>query len=166
MGVCWPYCCGSYEHNKVTHQHISIVVQSESRENKTSQCYFYKLKSALLINDVFQCFIFLIYSFFFQKPRPKPRHSISKPESNYFGMPLSTVVTPERPIPVFIEKCIRFIETTGSELLDTILRGVQMLSGTQLGATWAVNSSHLSVNCFQMISQDPFCLYEHFTCPL
>lgn len=87
--------------------------------------------------------------FFFppQKPRPKPRHSISKPESNYFGMPLSTVVTPERPIPVFIEKCIRFIETTGSELSDTILQGVQMLNGTQLGATRAVISSHLSVNC-------------------
>ncbi|KAM6933455.1 rho GTPase-activating protein 35 [Xenentodon cancila] len=49
-----------------------------------------------------------------KQPRPKPRHSISKPiESNYFGMPLTTVVTPERPIPVFIEKCIRFIETTG-----------------------------------------------------
>uniref|UniRef100_A0A3P9H8W4 Rho GTPase-activating protein 35 n=1 Tax=Oryzias latipes TaxID=8090 RepID=A0A3P9H8W4_ORYLA len=50
-----------------------------------------------------------------KKPvRPRPRHSISKPiESNYFGMPLASVVTPERPIPVFIEKCIRFIETTG-----------------------------------------------------
>uniref|UniRef100_A0A3Q3J238 Rho GTPase-activating protein 35 n=1 Tax=Monopterus albus TaxID=43700 RepID=A0A3Q3J238_MONAL len=49
-----------------------------------------------------------------KKPRSKPRHSFSKPiESNYFGMPLITVVTPERPIPVFIEKCIRFIETTG-----------------------------------------------------
>ncbi|XP_026048204.1 rho GTPase-activating protein 35 [Astatotilapia calliptera] len=46
-----------------------------------------------------------------KKPRSKPRHSISKP--GYFGMPLSTVVTPERPIPVFIEKCIHFIETTG-----------------------------------------------------
>ncbi|XP_031588690.1 rho GTPase-activating protein 35 [Oreochromis aureus] len=46
-----------------------------------------------------------------KKPRSKPRHSISKP--GYFGMPLSTVVTPERPIPVFIEKCIYFIETTG-----------------------------------------------------
>ena len=51
-----------------------------------------------------------------QKPRQKPRHSISKPiESNYFGVPLNNVVTPERPIPVFIEKCIRFIETTGKE---------------------------------------------------
>uniref|UniRef100_A0A8C2ZRZ5 Rho-GAP domain-containing protein n=1 Tax=Cyclopterus lumpus TaxID=8103 RepID=A0A8C2ZRZ5_CYCLU len=49
-----------------------------------------------------------------KKPRAKPRHSISKPhESNYFGLQLATVVTPERPIPVFIEKCIRFIETTG-----------------------------------------------------
>lgn len=65
--------------------------------------------------------IFLLIVFF-QKPRPKPRHSISKPiESNYFGMPLPTVVTPERPIPVFIEKCIRFIETTGNNLLYIIM---------------------------------------------
>ncbi|KAM6973554.1 rho GTPase-activating protein 35 [Aplochiton taeniatus] len=48
-----------------------------------------------------------------KKTRPKPRHSLSKAESNYFGVPLASVVTPERPIPVFIEKCIRFIETTG-----------------------------------------------------
>lgn len=57
---------------------------------------------------------FNLVFFFPQKPRSKPRHSISKPiESNYFGMPLANVVTPEKPIPVFIEKCIRFIETTG-----------------------------------------------------
>lgn len=62
-----------------------------------------------------------------KKPRPKPRHSISKPiESNYFGMPLSTVVTPERPIPIFIEKCIRFIETTG---LST--EGIYRVSGNK-----------------------------------
>ncbi|KAG7238749.1 hypothetical protein INR49_031265, partial [Caranx melampygus] len=61
------------------------------------------------------------------KPRAKPRHSISKPnESNYFGMPLATVVTPERPIPVFIEKCIRFIETTG---LST--EGIYRVSGNK-----------------------------------
>ncbi|KAL2096372.1 hypothetical protein ACEWY4_008520 [Coilia grayii] len=46
--------------------------------------------------------------------RPKPRTSISKPlESNYFGMPLVQVVTPEKPIPLFIDKCIRYIEATG-----------------------------------------------------
>ncbi|XP_063060779.1 rho GTPase-activating protein 35 [Engraulis encrasicolus] len=45
--------------------------------------------------------------------RPKPRTSISKPESNYFGIPLAQVVTPERPIPLFIDKCIRYIEATG-----------------------------------------------------
>ncbi|TDH14859.1 hypothetical protein EPR50_G00025660 [Perca flavescens] len=62
-----------------------------------------------------------------KKPRPKPRHSISKPiESNYFGIPLATVVTPERPIPVFIEKCIRFIETTG---LNT--EGIYRVSGNK-----------------------------------
>ncbi|MEQ2165144.1 Rho GTPase-activating protein 35 [Goodea atripinnis] len=52
-----------------------------------------------------------------KQSRVKPRHSNSKPiESNYFGMPLAAVVTVERPIPVFIEKCIRFIETTGNVL--------------------------------------------------
>lgn len=50
-----------------------------------------------------------------QKTRPKPRHSISKPlESNYFGVPLVNVVSFERPIPVFIDKCIRYIEATGT----------------------------------------------------
>ncbi|XP_017568923.1 rho GTPase-activating protein 5 [Pygocentrus nattereri] len=34
-------------------------------------------------------------------------------ESNYFGMPLQNVVTPERPIPLFIEKCVDYIERTG-----------------------------------------------------
>ncbi|XP_010871103.4 rho GTPase-activating protein 35 [Esox lucius] len=48
-----------------------------------------------------------------KKPRPKPRHSISKVESNYFGVPLVNVVTPDRPIPLFIDKCIRYIEATG-----------------------------------------------------
>ncbi|XP_011606695.2 rho GTPase-activating protein 35 [Takifugu rubripes] len=62
-----------------------------------------------------------------KKPRSKPRHSISKPiESNYFGMPLSSVVSSERPIPVFIEKCIRFIETTG---LNT--EGIYRVSGNK-----------------------------------
>lgn len=98
--------------------------------------------------------------FFFQKPRPKPRHSISKPiESNYFGMPLATVVSLERPIPVFIEKCIRFIETTGKNLFYSTWWGAQMLNDVQLGATTqAVVSSHLSINLFKMISEDPFCL--------
>lgn len=50
-----------------------------------------------------------------KKTRPKARQSsISKPpESSYFGVPLANVVTPERPIPLFIEKCIRYIEATG-----------------------------------------------------
>ncbi|KAL4659635.1 rho GTPase-activating protein 35-like [Arapaima gigas] len=49
-----------------------------------------------------------------KKPRPKPRHSISKPlESSYFGVPLVNVVSPDRPIPLFIDKCIRYIEATG-----------------------------------------------------
>ncbi|KAI2656057.1 Rho GTPase-activating protein 35 [Labeo rohita] len=53
-----------------------------------------------------------------QKTRPKARQSsLSKPyESNYFGVPLANVVTPERPIPFFIEKCIRYIEATGKHI--------------------------------------------------
>ncbi|XP_047246986.1 rho GTPase-activating protein 35 isoform X2 [Girardinichthys multiradiatus] len=62
-----------------------------------------------------------------KQSRVKPRHSNSKPiESNYFGMPLAAVVTVERPIPVFIEKCIRFIETTG---LST--EGIYRVSGNK-----------------------------------
>ncbi|XP_012683910.1 rho GTPase-activating protein 35 [Clupea harengus] len=49
-----------------------------------------------------------------KKPRPKPRQSITKPiENTYFGMPLVSVVSPDRPIPLFIDKCIRYIEATG-----------------------------------------------------
>uniref|UniRef100_A0A8C2C540 Rho GTPase-activating protein 35 n=1 Tax=Cyprinus carpio TaxID=7962 RepID=A0A8C2C540_CYPCA len=62
------------------------------------------------------------------KKRPKARHSsLSKPlESNYFGVPLANVVTPERPIPLFIEKCIRYIEATG---LST--EGIYRVSGNK-----------------------------------
>ncbi|XP_018084305.1 rho GTPase-activating protein 35 isoform X2 [Xenopus laevis] len=50
-----------------------------------------------------------------KKVKPKPRPSLTKAtwESNYFGYPLSSVVTSERPIPVFIEKCVEYIEATG-----------------------------------------------------
>uniref|UniRef100_A0A803TG70 Rho GTPase-activating protein 5 n=1 Tax=Anolis carolinensis TaxID=28377 RepID=A0A803TG70_ANOCA len=34
-------------------------------------------------------------------------------DSNYFGMPLQDLVTPEKPIPFFVEKCVEFIEDTG-----------------------------------------------------
>ncbi|KAA0711269.1 Rho GTPase-activating protein 5 [Triplophysa tibetana] len=34
-------------------------------------------------------------------------------ESNYFGVPLQNLVTLERPIPLFIEKCVEYIERTG-----------------------------------------------------
>ncbi|XP_073673670.1 rho GTPase-activating protein 35 isoform X2 [Garra rufa] len=63
-----------------------------------------------------------------KKTRPKARQSsLSKPlESNYFGVPLANVVTPERPIPYFIEKCIRYIETTG---LST--EGIYRVSGNK-----------------------------------
>ncbi|XP_005533900.1 PREDICTED: rho GTPase-activating protein 35 [Pseudopodoces humilis] len=47
-----------------------------------------------------------------KKPKAKARPSLSKApwESSYFGVPLASVVTPERPIPVFIERCIQYIE--------------------------------------------------------
>lgn len=63
-----------------------------------------------------------------KKTRPKARQSsLSKPyESNYFGVPLASVVTPERPIPFFIEKCIRYIEATG---LST--EGIYRVSGNK-----------------------------------
>ncbi|XP_015816485.1 rho GTPase-activating protein 35 [Nothobranchius furzeri] len=62
-----------------------------------------------------------------KKTRTKPRPSIPKPmESSYFGVPLVSVVSPDRPIPLFIEKCVRFIETTG---LNT--EGLYRVSGNK-----------------------------------
>ncbi|XP_051521037.1 rho GTPase-activating protein 35-like isoform X2 [Myxocyprinus asiaticus] len=63
-----------------------------------------------------------------KKTRPKARQSsLSKPlESSYFGVPLANVVSLERPIPLFIEKCIRYIETTG---LST--EGIYRVSGNK-----------------------------------
>ncbi|XP_073433939.1 rho GTPase-activating protein 5 [Dendrobates tinctorius] len=34
-------------------------------------------------------------------------------ESNYFGKPLHDLVSPEKPIPVFVKKCVDFIEESG-----------------------------------------------------
>uniref|UniRef100_A0A674GTT9 Rho GTPase activating protein 35 n=1 Tax=Taeniopygia guttata TaxID=59729 RepID=A0A674GTT9_TAEGU len=52
-----------------------------------------------------------------KKPKAKARPSLSKApwESSYFGVPLASVVSPERPIPVFIERCIQYIEATGQK---------------------------------------------------
>ncbi|KYO43813.1 rho GTPase-activating protein 35 [Alligator mississippiensis] len=63
-----------------------------------------------------------------KKPKPKPRPSITKPtwESLYFGVPLTSVVTPEKPIPIFIERCIEYIEATG---LST--EGIYRVSGNK-----------------------------------
>ncbi|XP_062409234.1 rho GTPase-activating protein 35 [Sardina pilchardus] len=62
-----------------------------------------------------------------KQKRPKPRHSISKPlESNYFGVPLVQVVSPDRPIPLFIDKCIRYIEATGMST-----EGIYRVSGNK-----------------------------------
>uniref|UniRef100_A0A3Q2NPF9 Rho GTPase-activating protein 35 n=1 Tax=Fundulus heteroclitus TaxID=8078 RepID=A0A3Q2NPF9_FUNHE len=62
-----------------------------------------------------------------KKTRSKPRPSIPKPmESSYFGVPLASVVSPDRPIPLFIEKCVHFIEKTG---LNT--EGLYRVSGNK-----------------------------------
>ncbi|XP_058678838.1 rho GTPase-activating protein 35 [Ammospiza caudacuta] len=63
-----------------------------------------------------------------KKPKAKARPSLSKApwESSYFGVPLASVVTPERPIPVFIERCIQYIEATG---LST--EGIYRVSGNK-----------------------------------
>uniref|UniRef100_A0A8C0U6F4 Rho GTPase-activating protein 35-like n=2 Tax=Cyanistes caeruleus TaxID=156563 RepID=A0A8C0U6F4_CYACU len=63
-----------------------------------------------------------------KKPKAKARPSLSKApwESSYFGVPLASVVTPERPIPVFIERCIQYIEAIG---LST--EGIYRVSGNK-----------------------------------
>lgn len=38
-------------------------------------------------------------------------------------MPLTTVVTPEKPIPIFIERCIEYIEATGKSCHHLWLTG-------------------------------------------
>ncbi|XP_072288057.1 rho GTPase-activating protein 35 [Pyxicephalus adspersus] len=63
-----------------------------------------------------------------KKRAPKLRPSLTKQtwESNYFGVPLVNVVTLERPIPVFIEKCVEYIETTGMST-----EGIYRVSGNK-----------------------------------
>ncbi|XP_064809489.1 rho GTPase-activating protein 5-like [Oncorhynchus masou masou] len=53
-----------------------------------------------------------------KKPKSKPTKPLYPPtrrnwESHYFGVPLQNLVTPDRPIPLFIEKCVDYIERTG-----------------------------------------------------
>uniref|UniRef100_A0A8V5GKX6 Uncharacterized protein n=1 Tax=Melopsittacus undulatus TaxID=13146 RepID=A0A8V5GKX6_MELUD len=63
-----------------------------------------------------------------KKPKAKARPSLPKSpwESSYFGVPLSSVVSADRPIPVFIERCIEYIEATG---LST--EGIYRVSGNK-----------------------------------
>lgn len=53
---------------------------------------------------------------------PKPLYPPTRRtwESNYFGVPLQTLVTPDRPIPLFIEKCVDYIERTGESRLFSV----------------------------------------------
>ncbi|KAK6304642.1 hypothetical protein J4Q44_G00252280 [Coregonus suidteri] len=53
-----------------------------------------------------------------KKPKSKPTKPLYPPtrrnwESHYFGVPLQNLVTMDRPIPLFIEKCVDYIERTG-----------------------------------------------------
>ncbi|KAG5857473.1 hypothetical protein ANANG_G00019830 [Anguilla anguilla] len=53
-----------------------------------------------------------------KKPKSKGTKPLYPPtrrnwESNYFGVPLQNLVTPDQPIPLFIEKCVDYIERTG-----------------------------------------------------
>lgn len=55
---------------------------------------------------------------FNSQPKSKPTKPLYPPtrrnwESHYFGVPLQNLVTPDRPIPLFIEKCVDYIERTG-----------------------------------------------------
>ncbi|KAF3845506.1 hypothetical protein F7725_008669 [Dissostichus mawsoni] len=67
-----------------------------------------------------------------KKPKPsKPTKPLYPPtrrtwESNYFGVPLQNLVTSDRPIPLFIDKCVDYIERTG---LTT--EGVYRVSGNK-----------------------------------
>uniref|UniRef100_A0A8C5WK80 Rho GTPase-activating protein 35 n=1 Tax=Leptobrachium leishanense TaxID=445787 RepID=A0A8C5WK80_9ANUR len=65
-----------------------------------------------------------------KRTRPKVRPPITKTmwESNYFGIPLTSVVTPDRPIPIFIEKCVEYIETTGEGMTT---EGIYRVSGNK-----------------------------------
>ncbi|XP_069494567.1 rho GTPase-activating protein 5 [Ambystoma mexicanum] len=53
-----------------------------------------------------------------KKAQKKKNRTFNRPnrinwESNYFGKPLQDLVSAEKPIPLFVEKCVHFIEDTG-----------------------------------------------------
>lgn len=59
------------------------------------------------------------------QPKSKPTKPLYPPtrrnwESNYFGVPLQNLVMHDQPIPVFIEKCVDYIERTGTSLFMTL----------------------------------------------
>lgn len=112
------------------------------------------LKALLIFKLHVETHFVFVLSFLFpgQKPKPKPRPSITKAtwESNYFGVPLTTVVTPEKPIPVFIERCIEYIEATGKCVTsepDTPFSVCRMLF-RGLSHLEILGSSLSSVSCF------------------
>ncbi|KAJ8384419.1 hypothetical protein AAFF_G00205520 [Aldrovandia affinis] len=62
-----------------------------------------------------------------KKPRAKPRHSVSKPwRAATSGCPWSAWCPPTDPSPLFIDKCIRYIDATG---LTT--EGIYRVSGNK-----------------------------------
>uniref|UniRef100_A0A4W3GRU5 Rho GTPase activating protein 5 n=1 Tax=Callorhinchus milii TaxID=7868 RepID=A0A4W3GRU5_CALMI len=59
-----------------------------------------------------------------QKQIPPPRRNW---DSTYFGVPLQDIVTPDKPVPLFIEKCVEYIESTGM----TFIEGLYRVSGNK-----------------------------------
>lgn len=63
---------------------------------------------------------------------PKPLYPPTRRtwDSNYFGVPLHNLVCPERPIPLFIEKCVDYIERTGEPRVLSWRAIIPFLSST------------------------------------
>lgn len=85
-------------------------------------CFFPLSAPVLSHTDRHSCLLTVLRSyccspFALQKPS-KPLKPLYPPtrrtwESNYFGVPLQNLVTADRPIPLFVEKCVDYIERTG-----------------------------------------------------
>uniref|UniRef100_A0A4W5MZZ9 Rho GTPase activating protein 5 n=1 Tax=Hucho hucho TaxID=62062 RepID=A0A4W5MZZ9_9TELE len=88
-----------------------------------------------------------------KKPKSKPPKPLYPPtrrnwDSNYFGVPLQNLVTPDRPIPLFIEKCVDYIERT-----DTRQEGEQREDSDQLnGDAVTITMSLFSIQSDFMLS--------------
>lgn len=105
---------------------------------------------------------------FFQTPlqtkTSKPNKPLYPPtrrtwESNYFGVPLQNLVTHDRPIPLFIEKCVDYIEHTGESSdfrslpllsLSCMTSSVVHIKALRLSTVWTASLSLLVVTWLKM----------------